>query len=223
MNNELIKISHAFSIEGKNYCLKQYSVIDVVTKILPKFYFDDIKNLTYEQIVAITTMYNCGFEMIPGFYGQRLGSGTVLSPMYNWFTMTGFDKKGKHHHIVVYLNYTSTETGIKLYMDYRLVGSFNYIKDLMQYTCIMSIIPTKFETYYVNPILENYLTDFESNGMTFDDVYGKDDVIFALNTPSTIYSIDYDKLVEFEIDENEDIEIITYQQPPLLNDENINE
>lgn len=210
--NEIIKIKKAFMIEGKKYCLKQYDTHSVVKKILPKFYFEKIKNLTYEHVCAITTMYNLGFEMIPGFYGQRLGSGTNLIAMYNWFTMTGFDKSGKHHHIVIYLNYSGIESGIKLYMDYRLVGTFTTINDLIEYTSIGSIIPTKFDTTWITPEVENNLTCFDYNGMVLGENFDKNELIFGSTLPSIMYTIDYDKLVEINKDDYIGAEVIEIQK-----------
>lgn len=207
-----IKIKNAFLIEGKKYCLKQYDTLKVVTKILPKFYFEKVKNLSYEHVAAITTMYNLGFEMIPGYYGQRLGSGTNLIAMYNWFTMTGFDKSGKHHHIVVYLNYNGIESGIKLYMDYRLVGTFTCINDLIEYTSIGCIIPTKFDTTWITPEVENNLTYFDYNGMVLGENFDKNDTIFSTTSPSIMYTIDYDKLVEINKDDYIDVEVIEIQE-----------
>ena len=70
-------------------------------------------------------------------------------------------------------------------------------------------------------IIEKGLGDHESFKAIATRI-GKDPTTVAKEVKNHIFeSVKSD--IEFEIDESEDIEVITYQQPSFLNNDNINE
>ena len=155
---------------------KNLTEVEVATQVLPRMFGTTIECITYEQLTVITKLLNLGWNLCPGFYGEKTDKKTVLKPNLGWFIMW-LKKDELVFQFTLYVNYTKEE--LMLYNSEKLIATFYNVNDVLDYifnlTKLTSDKITKCVSYY-NPDHINRISDFMDEG--FNEYIKKDDLMF---------------------------------------------
>ncbi len=193
---------NAFTIDGKNYEMKQYTYDDIVTKILPNLFGVSLtSNVTYEELYIIGEMLNGGWSLMPCFSEDE--ELKTIYPIYNKFSKWCND--GNHTPVLYVCSIDYTYNEVTLYSNGNLVGkfqSFDLFRNHMN--SIFEQPPAKCKKYFDIEIISN-VRRFERTG--FDEIYHRDSEVYHNEMRSDCeftYEIDTDKCSEIINNEGEE-------------------
>lgn len=155
---------------------RKLTEVDVATTILPQMFGTTIKYITYEQLTIITKLLNLGWNICPGFYGEKTDNGTVLKPNLGWFIMWLKDEN-KIFQYTLYVNYNKNE--LMLYDSENLIATFYNLQDTLDYimnTTRLSSDNITLCTSYYNPVNLSLISDFIEEG--FSEYIKKNDLVY---------------------------------------------
>lgn len=217
-------MNQIFTIDGKQYRRRHYLCSELAEKIIPSLYGTTVRDITYEQLTFMTNAMNDGWQIVPGYYGEKTENGTLLRANTSWFSFVGLklNEFGNYDSWDLYrmcVNYNRFENGfpkneIMLYDWQGHIGTFPTYWDMLSCTDnkFSKMIPCKI-TGYNNPFVLGNVEAFEDNGCRFDDIFNKNEKIYdrldgndliGMNPCKLNVSIDYDRLVEVNNIENTD-------------------
>ena len=155
---------------------RKLTEVEVASQILPQMFGTTIKNVTYEQLSTITKLLNLGWNICPGFYGDKTDNGTILKPNLGWFIMW-LKHENKIFQYTLYVNYTKGE--LMLYNSENLIATFYNLYDAIDYimnsTRLSSDNITLCTSYY-NPANLSLISDFAEEG--FNEYIKKNDLVY---------------------------------------------
>lgn len=189
-----------FNINGEMYTRKKTTCEDLAGTILPAMFGTTIRGISYEQLTFIKTVVNDGWQLLPGYYGEKTDAGTLLKPNLSWFSFIGFseDVNGNYtipHQYVMCVNYNKFE--ISLYDFNNHIGTFPNYYDMVNCTGnrFAKMVPAYFSGYK-HPYVISNVTDFEERGEVFDgEIYKPSNLVYnCMENNKLEVSIDYYRL-----------------------------